>query len=829
MGRDLTTRTTQHARPTATEHATVARHHRTGWFLWFASAMIVGMLLLMLAYQIPATHTVNIGGYDSAYVQGFYDPEQRGASGDHAYLQGSDGSARWTRAVSYILLPQAGLPAQVTLRLRGWRASGPPPEVTVLLNGTTELGRFRTTGAWEEHTFTITGGLLKPNDVVIELRTDTAPLSADDSRPVGVLLDQATYRVGPLPITPYPLQLAYGALAAGLLWLLLNDELRTKNKAQRTASFTPLMLFILCSLFLIISWLFLYRLQPPYPYPLRSLLPAVDAALAGLLAWRVGPRLAVRAPALLDTLALGGIGIWTGAVAWYAQQHVTLSVPGVEKDFRVFATRSSALGALLLPDNQNTVLRADGFYNLGYPFLLWLVRPLTGNNPFLAARIIALLSGALLLGATWWLARRLLGRGPALLALLALALSPLIVEYALYVGTDMPFAALCMLTLALLFSIADCIRTKNKEQRTKNEEQGSILRRPITLSPRHLVILSGLAAGMAFLIRHPGILLLLVGWLVIWSVPGIQNRQSKIQNTVLFTLAFLVAILPQLVVNVSETGQPLYNQQAKNVWLAVFGNGDWGRWGETSDSITLGQVVAQNPGRFFANWWNNVRGFIGTGGEDTSEFGRAFQLRLLGFPANWLALAGLLGWLMAALVPLIRQPSAAHDARPASHRVQYVLLGWLLLYVVAVSIGLSLPRFFMPLAPVYAIAAAWAVWQLGRRLETRSAWLSPLTLGLMLALLLSDGFSTGTSYVLNNQPADEVAAVQLVEATLRSGEQLQFALPPDISLDKYSAIASRAAPEGVTANYLLQAGGEPLSGVTVIGQVGRFTLYRPAR
>ncbi len=809
MGRDLTTRTTQHTRPTTVEQTVATQHRRTRWLLRLCCAMIAGVLLLTLAYQTPATHTIDIGGYDSAYVQGFYDPEQRGEPGNHTYLQGSNGSVRWTRDVSYILLPQAGLPAQVTLRMRGWRTSRPPPEVAVLLNGTTELGRFRTTGEWQEHTFAITGGLLKPNDVVIELRADTAPLSDDDPRPVGVLLDQATYHVGPLPITPYPAQLAYGALAAGLLWLLL------ENQEQKIIRAKPILPFVLYSLFLVIFWLFFYRLQPLYPYPLRGMLPAVDVVLAGLLTWRVGPRLAARAPALLDALALGGVAIWTGAVAWYARQHVTLSVPGVEKDFRVFATRSSALGSLLLPDNQNTVLRADGFYNLGYPFLLWLVRPLTGDNPFLAARVIALLSGALLLGATWWLARRLLGRGPALLALLALAFSPLVVEYALYVGTDMPFAAMCMLTLALLLTIDDRRWTRDKH---------------LSAHPLIIVILSGLTAGAAFLIRHPGLLLLPFGWLALWMLSASQNRQSKMQHVLLFTLVFLITVLPQLVVNVSETGQPLYNQQAKNVWLAVFGNGDWGRWGETSDSVTLGQVIAQDPGRFFTNWWNNVRGFVGTGAEDTSEFGRAFQLRLLGFPANWLALAGLLGWLVAALAPRIRQPSYTEDARGGRHRVQYVLLlGWLLLYAVAVSVGLSLPRFFVPLAPVYAIAAAWTVWQLGRRLELRYPWLSPLALGLVLALLLWSGFGTGARYVLNNQPADEIAAVQLVENTLHSGEWLQFAMPPDISLDKYSAIANKAAPAGMKANYMLQADGNPPSGATVVGQAGRFTLYRLTR
>ncbi|HEX5688783.1 MAG TPA: hypothetical protein VFX76_02225, partial [Roseiflexaceae bacterium] len=40
-----------------------------------AVAMALGLLLFALLYQFPATHDVDIGGYDEAYVQGFYDPE----------------------------------------------------------------------------------------------------------------------------------------------------------------------------------------------------------------------------------------------------------------------------------------------------------------------------------------------------------------------------------------------------------------------------------------------------------------------------------------------------------------------------------------------------------------------------------------------------------------------------------------------------------------------------------------------------------------------------------------------------------------------------------
>src|SRR4030095_13814750 len=78
MGRDLTTSSANH------QDSEKTRRSRVSWRLGddtlsnaarLLAAMALGVLLLALVYQIPVTHTIDIGGYDSAYVQGFYDPE----------------------------------------------------------------------------------------------------------------------------------------------------------------------------------------------------------------------------------------------------------------------------------------------------------------------------------------------------------------------------------------------------------------------------------------------------------------------------------------------------------------------------------------------------------------------------------------------------------------------------------------------------------------------------------------------------------------------------------------------------------------------------------
>ncbi|MEN9935657.1 MAG: hypothetical protein RLZZ387_2236 [Chloroflexota bacterium] len=806
------------------------------------AAALAGALLFALCAQIPAAHAVDIGGLDAAYVQGLHDPERAGQPGERPYLAGSDGSARWTRAVSYLLFPQMGAPGELTLRLRGWRAQGSPPELLVLAGGT-EIGRIRTSGDWEEHRFTIASGLLRPSDVVVELRADTVRPAGSNSGAIGVLLDSANYRTAS-PAIPYPWQVAYGALAAGLLWTLVRGQQTRSNDQQRDARLTGLLPFLLGMALLTLAYLLLYRLQPPYPYPLRRLPQVVCALLAALVALRFGPRLLVRAPALADIAALGGIGAWAVALLVTGQQHLVLSVPGVEKDFRVFATRAFELGE---------VFRADGFYNLGYPLLLWLVTPLAQGNPFLAARAISALSGALLLGATWWLARRTAGPLPALLALCALALSPLVVQYGLYVGSDMPFAALCALALAVLLRHATNRGPQTTDHGPRTTDHGP--RRALVVTaqsslfgPSSAIFLAGLAAGAAFLMRHPGLLLLPVGLLAV--ALGAGDRRAKVRGATIFTLAFAMAILPQVAVNLRDTGQPLYSQQAKNIWLAVYGDGDWARWGETSDSVTLAAVIAQDPARFLGSWWANVRAFFGTGAEDTSEFGRALQLRLLAFPANWLAVAGLAYFGFRTIdVGLRRRSRVPETSLPSAATV---LLTWVVLYVAAVSVGLSLPRFFLPLAPAYAVAAGWAVIWLTRR-WARSAEgqaRGVILAGAALLALMWGGLGNGINYVLRvqpdaaspGQPPEAMAAAELVTRTLGRDERVVVRAAPDdepgLTLSKYSAVAHLAVPPPSTdaaealratgAGYLLwssELGLAPDVGERV-GAAGRYILIR---
>jgi hypothetical protein len=221
----------------------------------------------------------------------------------------------------------------------------------------------------------------------------------------------------------------------------------------------------------------------------------------------------------------------------------------------------------------------------------------------------------------------------------------------------------------------------------------------------------------------------------------------------------------------------------------------------------------------------------------------------LPWPANWLALGGLLGWLVVGW----RSWRVPADDGASLARARVALVGFVLLYVLGVSLAFLLPRFFLPLTAIYAAAAAWSIGLLlhaaAPTAEAPRLLRRTLLVGMLLALLLAGGFHSGTRAVLTQQPADEVAAIRLTLAQLAPGEHVLTRLPAEVPVAKYSALAHRAlpwqeiaSPGTDTADVLAQArergaayllwdeaaGAPPLPNPADlrVGQTGSYTLYR---
>ena len=181
------------------------------------------------------------------------------------------------------------------------------------------------------------------------------------------------------------------------------------------------------------------------------------------------------------------------------------------------------------------------------------------------------------------------------------------------------------------------------------------------------------------------------------------------------------------------------------------------------------------------------------------------------------------------------------SARQVARRSLLLLI---LIYVAAVSTAFALQRFFLPLAPIYAVGTGWLLWRLaqgGRRL---------LGVGLVLIVLLWGGYGAGARYVLAGQPADEVSAVQMVQAFAPPEARIAARVAGRLPLAKYSPIAHRmvdwpvgsdlavpitaanlAEARAAGATYLLwdeAAGPPPLPSPDAarVATSPRYTLYR---
>jgi hypothetical protein len=228
---------------------------------------------------------------------------------------------------------------------------------------------------------------------------------------------------------------------------------------------------------------------------------------------------------------------------------------------------------------------------------------------------------------------------------------------------------------------------------------------------------------------------------------------------------------PQLYVNLRDSGQLFYQLQAKNSWLAVYGNMDWGRWADVPDNIPLMDVVLNDPARFVRSWWNTVVGVFGTGAT-ANQYDKGLWLRMLTVPFHWLSALGMV-WIGLRIV------TKTTDAK------RLVLIAWAAGFIAVSAIAFILPRMMLPLTIVAAITAVDGLRAVIRRI--------PQIHGIVVAGALVAGIVVGVTQtamlVRVGQPQDEHAALAAMQR--EAPARLGVLVPAESPAGKYSVLSDR--------------------------------------
>jgi len=388
-----------------------------------------------------------------------------------------------------------------------------------------------------------------------------------------------------------------------------------------------------------------------------------------------------------DRLALVLLLLFVVALVIVQSQHRFLTAP-YENDFPGFAARADSLGA---------ALELNGFYPLGYPLLLWAVRPAVGSI-YAAARVVAILSATFLLASAYHLGGMLPDRWHSVLLLAALALNPYMWQGALFLGTDMPWAALQVAALGVA---------------VRAIQQKRAVFWPV----------AGALTGLAYLVRYTALVTVPVVWLylAVVAMRAPAERRAALRHAVGYTLAFALLALPQLWISWQATGQPFFNLQGKNVWFGVYGGGDWRvRWNDVSSQISLWQVLWLDPLALLRHW--GVELVKGAAYTVVMGSGATLTAYREGSPAArlaWVALATLLGASGLALAWRARL-KWREARRAASWREIGLLGGYALGYVASIAIVFVQPRLLLAVLPLALAAVVALVAHAGRAARARA-------------------------------------------------------------------------------------------------------------
>lgn len=308
----------------------------------------------------------------------------------------------------------------------------------------------------------------------------------------------------------------------------------------------------------------------------------------------------------------------------------------------------------------------------------------------------------------------------ALAAVALLSLHPFFRLQALQEGSDMLAAGLQLLALALPFL-----------------DQPDRPRQHLLTTAASGALLAG-----SYLVRYTSFTLIPVVLIYLWLREA-RDRRMTAYSLFTFAGAFTLVALPQLVASTMVTGEPFYNEQARNVWFGIYGGFNWtDNWQRIPPDITLLQIVQAEPREFLSHWVHEFTRFIAY---DSATY-TADPLALERKVTLWEPLLNHLVWLFGSLLLVfdnrLTRPQAA------------LLLMALYVPIMITSMAWLFTRFLLVSLALQVVVIILTVSRLGSRLAGSTLSAERTSLALLSVYALS--FWLGTTWRVKQERLQEM-------------------------------------------------------------------------
>jgi len=428
-----------------------------------------------------------------------------------------------------------------------------------------------------------------------------------------------------------------------------------------------------------------------------------------------------------------------------------------------------------------------GFHPVGYLALLRLGLVL-GADVARYGQLLSWLGSVVALLAVYTVLHRLTKRATfALAGVVLLSLHPFFRFQALQEGTDMLAAGLQLAALALMLA------GEGRSRRSQLLWVGT----------------AGVALGAAYLVRYTALTLGPVLMLYLWWRER-ENGRAALPPMSALAGAFVLVALPQLLASALVTGNPLYNEQARNVWFGLYGAFDWtANWQRIPPGITFAEILRADPAGFLAHWAGEFGRFLAYDPHSYAGDPLGLERRV----TLWEPLANHVAWLAGSALLLV-------DRRLSRPQIA-LLLGALFFPAMAASMAWLFTRFLLVPLALQAVVIVLAVGHIGGRLASteRARMGAALVLLAVIVLLFLWGTSWGVKQERVRRVVQRLEEIQSVLAAVGIGR-------PEELLTNNRLVQDLDEPRHRPYTIMEPPGN---GGVPVPTLLARITGGRPAR